>query len=80
MPIKYEPFGITQISVAFTGRTVTLEAASTPWIITPDRLFGPLAITESIPFGSSGFDFVLEGPDSVGDLSIVSSQPRHLWQ
>jgi hypothetical protein len=78
--IKYEPYGITQMSVEFKGgRTVTVEAASTPWIITPDRLFAPLAITDSIPFASSGFDFSLEGPESTGDFSFVSSQPRRLW-
>ena len=78
--IKYEPFGVTQMSAAFkSGRTVTVEAASTPWIITPDRLLGPLAITESLPFSSSGFDFSLEGPESTGDFSFVSSQPRRLF-
>jgi hypothetical protein len=50
--IKYEPYGITQMSVEFdSGKTVTVEAASTPWIITPNQLLAPLAMNlPLIPF------------------------------
>jgi hypothetical protein len=79
--IKYEPYGVTQMSVEFnSGRSVTVEAACTPWIITPNHLFAPLAMNVPvIPFSSSGFDFRVEGPESTGDISIMSSQPRRLW-
>jgi hypothetical protein len=80
--IKYEPYGITQMSVesAASGKTITVEAAVSPWIITPDRLLAPLAMNISaIPFSSSGFDFRIEGVESTGDLTIISSQPRRLW-
>ena len=79
--IKYEPFGSTQMLVeSASGQTMTLESAVSPWIITPDRLLAPLAMNvPEIPFSSSGFDFRIEGLESTGDLSIVSSQPRRLW-
>ncbi|HKH53933.1 MAG TPA: hypothetical protein VKA58_00610 [Propionibacteriaceae bacterium] len=79
--LKYEPFGTTQMSVESTasGKTITVEAAVSPWIITPDRLVAPLAMNvAAIPFSSSGFDFLI-GVEATGDLSIVSSQPRRLW-
>jgi hypothetical protein len=79
--IKYEPFGSTQMLVeSSSGQTMALEAAASPWIITPDRLLAPLAMNgPGIPFSSSGFDFRIEGVESTGDLSIVSSRPRRLW-
>jgi hypothetical protein len=79
--MKYEPFGSTQMLVESTsGQTMTLEAAVSPWIITPDRLLAPLAMNvPTIPFSSSGFDFRIEGMELTGDLSIVSTQPRRLW-
>jgi hypothetical protein len=79
--MKYEPFGTTQMLVESAGgQTMTLEAAVSPWIITPDRLIAPLAMNvPEIPFSSSGFDFRIEGVESTSDLSIVSSQPRRLW-
>lgn len=80
--IKYEPYGLTQMSVEFkSGRTVTVEAAVTPWIITPNHLIAPLAMNvQVIPFASSAFDFRVEGPESTGDFSFMSSQPRRLWR
>jgi hypothetical protein len=79
--VKYEPFGTTRMLVESSrGQTFTFEAAVSPWIITPDRLFAPLTMNgDAIPFSSSGFDFRIEGVESTGDLSIVSSQPRRLW-
>jgi hypothetical protein len=80
--IKYEPYDLTQMSVEFkSGRTVTVEAACTPWIITPDKLFAPAAMNvQVLPFSSSGFDFEVEGPEStMDDFLFVSSQPRRLF-
>jgi hypothetical protein len=80
--IRYEPFGSTQMLVeSASGQSMTLEAAVSPWIITPDQLLKPLAMNvPEMPFSSSGFDFRIEGVESSGDLSIVSSQPRRLWR
>jgi hypothetical protein len=80
--MKYEPFGTTQMLVesVASGQRYTFEAAVSPWIITPDRLFAPLTMNgPAIPFSSSGFDFRIEGVESTGDLTIISSQPRRLW-
>jgi hypothetical protein len=76
--IKYDPSGTTKMLVeSASGQRYTFEAAVSPWIITPDRIFEPLAMNVSeVPFSSSGFDFRIEGVESTGDLSIVSSQPR----
>jgi hypothetical protein len=81
--IKYEPFGSTQMVVeSASGQAITVEAAVSPWIITPNHLIAPLAMNMPVlgPFSSSGFDFVIEGPDSTSDdLLIMSSQPRRLF-
>ena len=79
--IKYEPFGTTQMLVesVTTGQRYTFEAAVSPWIITPNHIFAPLTMNgPAIPFSSSGFDFRIEGLESTGDLTVVSSQPRPL--
>jgi len=80
--IKYEPFGSTQMVVeSAKGQAITVEAAVSPWIITPHHLIAPLAINMPVlgPFTSNGFDFLVEGPDSTSDLLIMSSQPRRLF-
>jgi len=79
--IKYEPFGTTQMVVesVTSGQRFTFETAVSPWIITPNHVFEPLAMNgPAIPFSSSGFDFLIEGVESTSDLTIVSSQPRPL--
>jgi hypothetical protein len=78
--IKYEPHDIRHVSVVFTGRTVTLPASYTPWIITPGLLAAPRVISgQSITHHSGGFNFVVEAPELGGDLTIMSSQQRRLW-
>ena len=78
--IKYEPYEIRKISVAFTGRTVIELAAFTPWIVTPGLLASPQALTgHGATYQSGVFDFCVEGPDPDGDLTIMSSQERRLW-
>jgi hypothetical protein len=78
--IKYEPFGVTQMLIkSASGKSTTVEAAVSPWIITPDRLFSPLAMNgPGMSFSSSGFEFRIEGVESTDDLTMVSSQPRPL--
>ncbi len=70
-PIKYEPFGTTQMLVqSGSGQTMTFEAAVSPWIITPDLLIAPLAMNvPELPISSSGFDFRIDGVESTGHLS-----------
>jgi hypothetical protein len=75
--IKYAPYDIRQIMVAFTGRTVTVTAAFTPWIVTPGLLAFPQAIAgEGFTYHSRGFEITVEGPKPGGDLAIMSSQLR----
>jgi hypothetical protein len=78
--IKYEPYDVRQVSVAFTGRTVTVPAAFTPWIITPSSLTAPQVIAgPGFTHQAGMFEFAVEGPDTEGGLWIMSSQPRRLW-
>jgi hypothetical protein len=75
--IKYEPYGIAQMTVASATRTTTLPAAFTPWIVTPGLLAAPQAIAGTgVTHQSGGFDFKVDGTGQVGDLMIMSSQQR----
>jgi hypothetical protein len=75
--IKYEPYGIAQMTVASATRTTTLPAAFTPWIVTPGLLAAPQAIAGTgVTHQSGGFDFKVDGAGQVGDLMIMSSQQR----
>jgi hypothetical protein len=77
--IKYEPYGIAQVSVAFRAGTATMPAGFTPWIITPGLLASPQVITgQNLHYQCGVFDMIVEGPDTGGDLSIMSSQRRRL--
>jgi hypothetical protein len=77
--VKYEPYDIRQISVAFTGRTVIKSAAFTPWIVTPGLVASPQAVAGSGARYQSGlFEFSVEGPEPDGDLTVMSSLERRL--
>jgi hypothetical protein len=75
--VKYEAYDIKEIRVAFTGRTVTLPASFSPWILTPRFLAAPQAISgPGWKHTSDGFEFSVEGSGRHGDVAIMSSQPR----
>jgi hypothetical protein len=75
--VKYEPYGISQVSVAFAGRTLHLPVSFSPWILTPTSIATPQAISgPGFTHQSGGFEFRIEGSDGHGELSIMSSQPR----
>jgi hypothetical protein len=75
--VKYEPYGISQVSVALTSRTVTLPVAFTPWILTPTSVTAPHAVSGPGWSHQSGvFEFSVEGSNQYGEFTIMSSQPR----
>jgi hypothetical protein len=75
--IKYERYGAAELTVTSKTGTFTLPAAFAPWIVTPGLLAAPQAISGvSLIHCSGAFDFVVEGPDPEGELSIMASQPR----
>jgi hypothetical protein len=79
--IKFAPYDFGQISVVFTGRTVNVSAGYTPWIVAPELLAAPQVIAGMGSTGHCrGFDFMVEGPDPEGDLTIMSSQVRRQWR
>ena len=73
---RYEPYDVRQASALLGGNTVTVPAAFTPWILTPDSIGAPLVISGTFTQQSGGFEFLMEGPTSEGDFIIMSSQPR----
>jgi hypothetical protein len=76
--IKYEPHDIGHVLVASRSRSTIVPAAFTPWIVTPRLIASPQMISGPgcWTYHCGGLDFQVEGPDSGGDLSIMSSQPR----
>jgi hypothetical protein len=75
--IKHEPYGISQVSVAFSGGVIDLPASFSPWILTPKLLATPQVISgPGGTYQSGPFEFKVEGSAGPGHFWLMSSQPR----
>lgn len=79
--IRYEPYDVRQISVVFGGQTVALEAAFTPWIVTPETIVAPSEIVgHGFTFSSGGLDFRVEDPSPGTDITIMRGLKTRQWR